>query len=468
MSSSKLFPGVGKAVDRSNSSAEGEVGHSSSSSRSSSTGRGVSGGGNGSRDNTPIIARYAILSAASGVGTGAVAAGTVVEGRGVTSSVVVGSAALLLDVGGGGEPRSSTPARLSRVLTPLKGQNRRLTHAMAGTATIFADLQAREDQQRQQAEAAAAAAGQRRIERRSRRKMRRWANDRLLGVAQICSSLHNGGLEGEEESTKAVAEGEYGPFVDRAQISNFSTLMAAENTDLRERFLAGYGEKRGAETRRARGRSTPSLLKDAEARFLRLESRLRRLLTQLVGTDAHMGLFLEDVEALLRRFMEGGGRLLLKGSGGAGARKGAGGHGGEKEDSKIEGGSEALARWLARPLYVKKDSLVLPLNNSAFFRLLIHGCCQYYGLRSHSENLPQDSGEAEEVRAVVVAKPSAMLAASWSANSSMTMCDFIKNHRLNQHLVPKRRGGRCLNEASEEECVVARAVAPVVLKPVKT
>lgn len=305
MSSSKLFPGVGKAVGRSHSSTEAEVGHSSSSSRSSSTGRGGSGGGNGSRDNTPIIARYAILSAAAGVGTGAVAAGTVVEGRGVTSSVAVGSAALLLDVGGGGEPRSSTPARLSRVLTPLKGQSRQLTHAMAGTVTMFADLQAREEHQRQQAEAAAAAASQRRIERRSRRKMRRWANDRLLGVAQVCSSLHGGDLEGEEDGATAVAEGEYGPFLDRAHPSKFSTLMAAENADLWERFLAGYGGKRGGGAGRARRRTTPSLLKDAEARFLRLESRLRRLLTQLVGTDAHMGLFLEDVEALLRSFLGG-------------------------------------------------------------------------------------------------------------------------------------------------------------------
>lgn len=238
MSSSKLFPGIGKAVGRSESNAEAEAAHSSSSSRSSSTGRGGSGGGSSSRDNTPIIARYAILSAAAG----AVAAGTVVEGRGVTSSVAVGSSALLLDGGGvGGEPRTSTPARLSRVLTPLKGQGRRLTHALAGTITTLADLQAREEQERQQEEAAAA----RRIERRSRRKMRRWANDRLLGVAQVYS-LHGGGLGGDDEGTAAVAEGEYGPFLDGSHPSKFSTLMAAENTELRDRFLAGYGGKRAA------------------------------------------------------------------------------------------------------------------------------------------------------------------------------------------------------------------------------
>jgi hypothetical protein len=171
-----------------------------------------------------------------------------------------------------------------------------------------------------------------------------------------------------------------------------------------------------------------------------------------------MGLFLEDVEMLLRSFLAG--TLLLP-------SKEGGGHGGEEEGSKVDGGSDALVRSLARPLYVeKRGALVLPLNNSAFFRLLVHGCCQYYGLRSHSENLPRGSGDAEEVRAVIVAKPSALLAAS-SASSSMTMCAFIKDHRLNQHLVPKRRvGGRCLNEASEEECVVARAAAPVLPKPV--
>jgi len=167
-----------------------------------------------------------------------------------------------------------------------------------------------------------------------------------------------------------------------------------------------------------------------------------------------MGLFLEEVEALLRGFLAGEVVLPLPG--------------GDEEGSKVDGGSDALFRSLARPLYVeKKGVLVLPLNNSAFFRLLVHGCCQYYGLRSHSENLPRGSGDAEEVRAVVVAKPSAVLTAAWSASSSMTMCAFIKDHRLNQHLVPKRRAGEgCLNEASEEECAVARAVAPTVLKPV--
>lgn len=450
MSSSKLFPGVGKAVGR---NAEAEAAHSSSSSRSSSTGR---GGGSSSRDNTPIIARYAILSAAAG----AVAAGTVVEGRGVTSSVAVGSGALLLDGGAGGEPRTSTPARLSRVLTPLKGQGRRLTHALAGTITTLADLQAHEEQQRQQEEAAAAAAAQRRIEGRSRRKMRRWANDRLLGVAQVCI-LHGGGLGGDEDGAAAVAEGEYGPFLDGSHPSKFSTLMATENTELRDLFLAGYGGKCAGGAGKAGGRATPSLLQDAESRFLRLERRLRGLLTQVVGMDAHMGLFLEDVEALLRSFLEGGLVLPLKEGGG-------GGRSGDEEGSKVDGGSDALVRSLARPLYLeKKGALVLPLNNSAFFRLLVHGCCQYYGLRSHSENLPRGSGDVEEVRAVLVAKPSSALTPSWSASSSMTMCAFIKDHRLNQHLVPKRRGGgRCLNEASEEECVVARAAAPAILKPV--
>lgn len=446
MSSPKLFPGVGKAVGRSSDTSGTDDGAQSTPSRSSSTGR------SGSRDCTPVIARYAILSAAEG----AVAAGTVVEGRGVTSSVALGSTALLLDGGTGGEPRTSTPARLSRVLTPLKGQGRRLTHTLAGVGavTTLADLQAREEQQRQQEEAAAAAAAQRRIERRSRRKMRRWANDRLLGVAQVCGTL------GEEDGAAALAEGEYGPFLDGAHPSKFSTLMAAENTELRDRFLAGYGGKRAGGAGTTGGahahsrRTRPSLLQDAEARFLRLERRLRGLLTQLVG-DGHMASFLDAVEEVLKSFLKGEPVALERG-GGSGSQEAGGG-----EATLLL--PEALARSLARPLQVdRKGALVLPLNNSAFFRLLVHGCCQYYGLRSHSENLPRRGGDAEEVRAVFVAKPSALLAAS-----PMTMCAYIKDHRLNQHLQPKRRGGRCLNEASEEECVVARAAAPVVLnKPV--
>ncbi len=433
-----LFPGVGQAVGR---------GSDSTPTRSSSTGRGGTptggggGGGGGSRDHTPVIARYAVLSAAVGVASmeqsPVVVHGTVVEGRGVTSSVV--ASALLLEGGGdntAGQPRNSTPARLSRVLTPLKG--RRLTSLLGGGAiTTLADLQAREE------EAAAAATAQRRIERRSRRKMRRWANDRLIGVAQ----LSGGGAAVDDEVAAAAAEGQYGPCLDVFEPlhSNFATLNAVENSELRDRFLAGYGDaKRGGGHHHAHGgghhtrrtRSSRTSLQEAEARFLRLERRLRGLLTQLVANDPNMEAFLVAVEALLVGFLQG--QPL-------------------PQDSALP---EALARSLAEPLHLQRgqDVLVLPLKNSAFFRLLVHGCCQFYGLKSHSENL------TPEQRAVLVAKP-ATLGASAVA-PAMSMCTFIQRHRLNQHLVPKHKDGRCLNEATEEERVAALAVAPVPPKVV--
>ena len=443
MSSSKLFPGEGKAVGRGDNASE------------PLTRRDSSAGGSGSRDHTPVVARYAILSAwtdslgdmggrVEGAPEITIQHARVVEGRGVTSSVPASVSAVQESLTNG-EARTSTPARLSRVLTPHKGQSRPPSQGLAGrsAATALGDRDARGEQEE------IAVLLQRRMERRSRRKLRRWANDRLFDVNAVQ------GPPGDDK--EAVAEGEYGPLWEERLPSKFSALMAQEDTEARDRYLAGYGTRtcgwgggrnRGRLRHMSRGQA--SALGEAETRFLRLEKRLRGILTQLVGSNAHMASFLEDIEVLLTTMLSRK-SLLCEGGGSAG---------GKEENGTSEGGGssrccEALTRSLALPLYMRQGeqaALVLPLKDSAFLRLLVHGCCLYYGLRSHSEDLPQVwNPDAERVRAVVVVKPADVAAAAWSP-SWISLCAFIKHSRLQQHLQYKHRGGgRCLKETTQED-----------------
>lgn len=126
---SKGFPGVGRVLG----SSSGEA----------------AAGGRRSRDSTPIIvARYEVFHHQDEEGNAlSSSSGTVSGGRFTASSI---------------EGRTSTPSRLNRVLTPLKGRSRVVT---------LADVQRQGEEVQEAVEAAVA----RRI-RRSRRKLRRWDN----------------------------------------------------------------------------------------------------------------------------------------------------------------------------------------------------------------------------------------------------------------------------------------------------
>lgn len=102
-------------------------------------------------------------------------------------------------------------------------------------------------------------------------------------------------------------------------------------------------------------------------------------------------------------------------------------------------------------------TLVLPLRGSAFLRLLVHGCAQYYGLKSRSEDLASEGPGTEECRAVLVTRSSAAAAASCGAvaggaNLGMTMRAFIRHSRLEQgRLKPGSKGRRLGGAGAREE-----------------
>ncbi len=123
----------------------------------------------------------------------------------------------------------------------------------------------------------------------------------------------------------------------------------------------------------------------------------------------------------------------------------------------------ALARTLLHPLKVENGkggtttTLVLPLRNSAFLRLLVHGCAQYYGLKSRSEDVDP------ECRAVLVTRPAASALAG--GNLGMTMRAFVRHSRLEQGRLKagskgRRLGdGRAMGEGAAAEAAVAASAS---------
>lgn len=136
----------------------------------------------------------ASLARAASSNTSTANAATVTVGGAAAPALSAATAAALgvgSSCGGGGggpeEPRSSTPARLSRVLSPLKGRATR-GYVLGGSSLAGGGgEQALSQAQQQQAAAAAeaAAAVRRRVERHSRRKLRRWANGAWVWV-RVC------------------------------------------------------------------------------------------------------------------------------------------------------------------------------------------------------------------------------------------------------------------------------------------
>lgn len=183
--------------------------------------------------------------------------------------------------------------------------------------------------------------------------------DRLVAVAQLAPGgahlldQETGELVGGNTTGGAFA------FFDATDPhpTHFTTLMAAEHQEVRDRFLQGYystAQPRRHHRHRRHGHghgqegvggggasrprtalqgtyvhggwcvidvcvcvcvcshscSSPTQLKphttEAEARFLRLERRLRGILTQIVAGDVNMEAFLTDVETLLRAFVQVG------------------------------------------------------------------------------------------------------------------------------------------------------------------
>lgn len=219
-------------------------------------------------------------------------------------------------------------------------------------------------------------------------------------------------------------------------------------------------------------------------RFLRLERRLRGILTQIVATNPDMEAFLAAVEAVLRAFAQVGGwgvwclvflcvrRPAVQPKHKPIPKPQHHHQQGEPlpattdgtDDDSAASSDAPLARALVGPIRIDSSApsssssssskrpttttLVLPLRGSAFLRLLVHGCAQFYGLKSRSEDL---AAPHEACRAVLVTRPSsssspssaALLGAGGGSNLGMTMRAFIRHSRLEQgRLKPGCKGRR--------------------------
>lgn len=97
----------------------------------------------------------------------------------------------------------------------------------------------------------------------------------------------------------------------------------------------------------------------AEASWIKIEKRIRAAMNRSFAASDVIRLFLADVERILLHFAHTGVALT------AGPF------------------SDELKKELANPIFVDKSgNLVIPLQESAFRRLLVHGVAQFYGLQS--------------------------------------------------------------------------------------
>ncbi|CAN0229955.1 unnamed protein product [Ascophyllum nodosum] len=281
-----------------------------------------------------------------------------------------------------GAGRAHTPLRGNRTHTPQSGETdtaaRTSTHTYSGPRsssllhTAAAPVQV----------ATPRGEGDARRQPRGRRKQRRWENDNLIGVERFLRGRYS---QEEGEASHLT--------VSHTWRSSLSILVSDQSTsadviEARERVRNGLQPKHSAK----QGFHNPGSRHfaggkwaDAEERFLLVERRLRDVVVRALRS-AEMMSFVSGLETLLEAFAQ---RREVE-TADVGAALAASLMSRPTVEGKVEGDSKGKGSGEA----ATETTLLVPLGPSPFHRLLLHALCQYWKLRSRSE----ETGEGRIVR----------------------------------------------------------------------
>ena len=189
-----------------------------------------------------------------------------------------------------------------------------------------------------------------------RRKDRRFENDNMLGLRRILSETGVAPSDDvDEEGNFITSRAKFGLRVNWR--SMFSQLFIAENAEKRESFRTCSNSVEGI----PRAQRSIPIRKDqwveAELAWYQIEKRLRPIVVKSLQKEEFC-FFVHALEAVLLLFLAENAAPL----------------------SPLI--PQALTIHLEQPIESSDGSLIICLRDSSFHRLLLHGACQFYGLRS--------------------------------------------------------------------------------------
>lgn len=224
----------------------------------------------------------------------------------------------------------------------------------------------------------------------SHRKVRRWNNDNFVNLAAEINSGNKGG-----RAARALMMGHSNADQYRAIIcdpedhtSKAMTRLREEESlkDVREKFFEGeLGAKPAPATRSSRSTLEPTT---PEEMLLRIEARLRRVVIKACENSVPASTVVEHVEAFLLRA-----------------------HRGKKwTDDEEDWWKELLVEPPSVTHRKRDDSYITRFlfdgdsPNGGFHRLLLHGLCQFHGLRATSSSMEVTIDKADGTRGPVQAR----------------------------------------------------------------
>lgn len=188
------------------------------------------------------------------------------------------------------------------------------------------------------------------------RRQRRWENKNLFGLEDFSRSKEERMLEALENDV----ETEGVPF-EVSWRSTLGELLKSKNQQILHDFLSCKDVFTSHKISRAP--KDVSSLNDwevAELTWIKVEKRIRAAILRSFSSSEVIRLFLGDLERVILHFAH------------------------TQEVLSTENLCDELKKELAQPMTVDKaGNLVIPLHDSAFRRLLVHGVAQFYGMQSN-------------------------------------------------------------------------------------
>lgn len=188
------------------------------------------------------------------------------------------------------------------------------------------------------------------------RRQRRWENKNMFGLENFSKSKEERireALDHPDVSAEGI------PF-EVSWKSTLSELLKPKNYDLLQEFLSckdsGIRQKPSVP-------KDPALQRDwevAESAWSKIEKRIRAAVIRSHASSEVIRLFLADFERVILHFAH------------------------TQQALPVDQLCDELKKELAYPMSIDKSgNLVIPLQESAFRRLLVHGVSQFYGLQSN-------------------------------------------------------------------------------------